>query len=53
MNSDERDEDGDDGKGDFNIVGKQILHNCAAGPKEESPNQSRKDTSRRHIRLTN
>ena len=31
MNSDEGDDDDDD-NGEFNIVGKQSLQNCAAGP---------------------
>ena len=32
MNSDEGDDDDDDDNGEFNIVGKQSLQNCAAGP---------------------
>lgn len=37
MNSDEGDEDDDDGKGEFNVVGRQSLQNCAAGPKSRVP----------------
>ena len=33
MNSDEGNGDDDDGKGEFNIVGKLGLQICAAGPK--------------------